>query len=42
MRKKGLQQVMVSVFMSLYHEGKKKVRVGSVLSEGFWVQVDAY
>ena len=39
MRKEGLPEVIVSAVMSLYHEAKTKVRVGSELSEEFLVQV---
>ena len=33
MRKKGLPEVIVRAVMSLYHEAKTKVRVGSELSQ---------
>ena len=37
MRKKGLPEVM-----NLYYEAKTKVRVGSELSQEFWVQVGVH
>ena len=37
--KKGLPEVIVRAAMSLYHRAKTKVRVGSVLSQEFLVQI---
>ena len=42
MKKKGLPEVTARAVMSLYHEAKTKVRVGSELSEEFLVQVAEY
>ena len=42
MRKKGLPEVIVRAMMSLYHEAKTKVRVGSESSEEFLVQVGVH
>ena len=39
MRKKDWPKVIVRVVMSLYHEAKMKVQVGSELSQEFLVQV---
>ena len=39
MRKKGLPRVIVRAVISLYHGAKTKVRVGSELSQKFFVQV---
>ena len=42
MRRKGLPEVIVKAGMSLHHEAKTKVRVGSELSEEFLVQVGVH
>ena len=42
MRKKGLPELIVRPVMSLYHETKTKVRVGSELLEEFLVQVGVH
>ena len=42
MRKKGLSEVMVWAFMSLYDGAKTKVRVGFAYSEEFKVKVGVH
>ena len=42
MRKKGLPEVMVKAVMSLYEGSRTKVRVGSDLSDEFWVRVGVH
>ena len=39
MRKKGLPEILVKAVMSLYERAETKVRVGSGLSEDFFVKV---
>ena len=42
MRKKGLSEVMVRAFMSLYDGAKTRVKVGSAYSEEFEVKVGVH
>ena len=42
MRKKDLPEILVRAVMSLYEGAEKKVRVGSGLSEGFFVKVGVH
>ena len=42
MRKKGLPEILVKAVMSLYEGTETKVRVGSGLSEGFFVKVGVH
>ena len=42
MRKKDLPEILVRAVMSLYEGAETKVRVGSGLSEGFFVKVGVH
>jgi len=42
MRKKGLPEIMVKTVMSLYEGAKRKIRVGSGLSEEIFVKVGVH
>ena len=42
MRKRGIPEIMVRAVMSLYTGAKTRVRVGSGLSEEFWVKVGVH
>ena len=42
MRKKGLPEILVKAVMSLYEGAETRVRVGSGLSEAFFVKVGVH